>query len=359
MGRMHDPRLAILRDLVSQPTAPLHEGRPAAHVRRFLSDLGLPLEVDTYGNVLCHYQRGRPAQSLALVAHLDHPALEITGVNRARLLGGVDTACFDHPVPLRIVTAGGEARGWTGAYSEGPDGLELAVGADGPVTPGDFAVWDLPDFERHDDRLVMRTADDLAGCGAILCVFQALVESGENADLWAVFTRAEEVGLVGASLIAREGRLPHEALVVSIECSRELPGALLGRGPVIRVGDARTTFHPEGERLLHLAARRLRELRPEALAQRQLMSGGTCEATAFATFGYRTAGLAFPLENYHNVAPDQTLQPEVIHAADFLTGVDLLVEAVRAAHDPIPPNDLARLTGYADRYAPLLIETRA
>ena len=30
------------------------------------------------------------------------------------------------------------------------------------------------------------------------------------------------------------------------------------------------------------------------------MSGGVCEATAFAVFGYRTTGIAFPLGNYHN-----------------------------------------------------------
>ena len=63
------------------------------------------------------------------------------------------------------------------------------------------------------------------------------------------------------------------------------------------------------------------------------MSGGTCEATAFAMYGYRTTGIAFPLGNYHNDAPDGTIQAEVIHVDDFLGAVDLMVEAAYKVPD--------------------------
>ena len=63
------------------------------------------------------------------------------------------------------------------------------------------------------------------------------------------------------------------------------------------------------------------------------MSGGVCEATAFALNGYKTTGLAFPLGNYHNATTqimdlDGGIDAEYIAISDFFGGVDLLAEAV-------------------------------
>jgi hypothetical protein len=59
------------------------------------------------------------------------------------------------------------------------------------------------------------------------------------------------------------------------------------------------------------------------------MSGGTCEASAFALYGYSTTGIAFPLGNYHNGAPDGAIEAEYIHVDDFLGGIQLIIEAAR------------------------------
>jgi len=148
-------------------------------------------------------------------------------------------------------------------------------------------------------------------------------------DVYGVFTRAEEVGLMGARLLAESGLLPKQTLVVSLESSRTLPGAEQGSGPVIRVGDAGMTFNADAESVL-LKARETLQLQEGGFrVQRQLMSGGVCEASAFALFGYRTTGIAFPLGNYHNGAPDGTIQAEYIHVEDFIGGVRLIVEAAR------------------------------
>ena len=61
--------------------------------------------------------------------------------------------------------------------------------------------------------------------------------------------------------------------------------------------------------------------------QRQLMSGGVCEASAFALYGYRTTGIAFPLGNYHNGAAEDKIEAEYIHQDDFLGGIELIVAA--------------------------------
>ena len=64
------------------------------------------------------------------------------------------------------------------------------------------------------------------------------------------------------------------------------------------------------------------------------MSGGVCEGTAFAVWGYRATGMAFPLGNYHNATtnirdPESGIGAEYIRVEDFLGGVELLTEAAK------------------------------
>ena len=65
-------------------------------------------------------------------------------------------------------------------------------------------MWDLPPFEVRDGQIHSRACDDLIGCAEIICVFRELEERGANAHCVGLFTRAEEVGFVGA-ITAREG----------------------------------------------------------------------------------------------------------------------------------------------------------
>src|SRR5579884_3902028 len=98
--------LRVLAGLGEIPTAPLHEHAVAAYVIHFLRTLGLPVQTDPYGNLLTTYRSGPASQPVALVAHLDHPALEVTAVGpgstaQAILLGGIPVDCFARPVPVR------------------------------------------------------------------------------------------------------------------------------------------------------------------------------------------------------------------------------------------------------------------
>ena len=119
-------------------------------------------------------------------------------------------------------------------------------------------VFDLVDFELDGDLIRLRAADDLAGCAAILAALGELAISPPPGDVYGVFTRAEEVGLVGARLLAEAGSLPEDTLIVSVESSRVLPGAEQGGGPVIRVGDAAMTFDADAEAALVRARESLR-----------------------------------------------------------------------------------------------------
>ena len=296
---------------------------------------------------------------------MDHPALEVvqTAPLTGRLLGGVPRHCFERPVPVRLIHADegpGETAGRITGHHE-QDGMTLLnLEAAGPVPEGSFGVFDVGPFREVDGLLYQPAADDLGGCAAILSALLRCQAQGIRADVAGVFTRCEEVGLIGATLVARQGLLPPQTVVVSLETSRALPGAEIGGGPVIRVGDATMAFHPQGEALLRRARALLLERDPGARIQRQLMSGGTCEAVAYSLAGYVTTGVAFPLGNYHNAGPDGTIGPEFIHRADLETGADLLVacaECVATGDAPDPAE--ARLNQRADQAAERLRRSAA
>jgi hypothetical protein len=104
---------------------------------------------------------------------------------------------------------------------------------------------------------------------------------------------------------------------------------------VIRTGDRAYTFDGDAEQVLVVAAEAIKKLDPEFKFQRQLMSGGMCEATAFAVFGYRVTGMAFPLGNWHNATttipdPDGGVDAEYIALSDYLGGVELLTEGAKS-----------------------------
>ena len=193
-------------------------------------------------------------------------------------------------------------------------------------------VFDLPDFDLDGSMIRMRALDDLAGCAAVLarCCDASQPSSKRLAPSTACSRGLRKSGSWARDLAAADGLLPKDTIVISVESSRTLPGAEIGRGPVIRVGDARTTFDADAEAYLATARDRLASA-GEFRSQRQLMSGGVCEATAFSAFGYRTTGMAFPLANYHNGSPDGSVAAESIALADFAGGVSLLAETARLA----------------------------
>ena len=343
MTDLRERALDILARLGGQPATSFLEGGVSGVVKEVLDEAGVPHTTDAYGNIIASLKGasiGGSVPPIAFMAHMDHPGFEAVAVDGDFLvgaaMGGVPQSSFEAGVPLQIILPDGQR---LAAVTAGPCGepsdrkalirLENASRLAEVPLPSSV-VFDLVDFQLEDGYIRMRALDDLAGCGSTLTMLSALTGEGPPAgDVYGVFTRAEEVGLVGARLLAEAGTLPEETLVVSLESSRTLPGAEIGNGPVIRVGDAGFTFNADAETAL-IRARETLQARPEGFkVQRQLMSGGTCEASAFSVYGYRTTGIAFPLGNYHNGAPDGGVEAEYIHEEDYLGGVELMLEAVR------------------------------
>ena len=360
-----DQALNIMARLGAQPAVAFYESGVASAIEAILSEMPLPFQIDEFGNIIVRIPgKSSEVPPLALVAHMDHPGFEAVAVQGEFLvgdaLGGVPPSSFEPGVRLQVVLADGqrlpaETAGRHGAESNRKVLIKLdqPQEVDLPCT----VVFDLPDFQLDGDFIRMRAVDDLAGCGSILAVLARLAENGPDGDVYGVFTRAEEVGLVGARLMAEAGTLPSETLVLSAESSRTLPGAEMGSGPVVRVGDAGYTFDAEAESAL-IRARETLQSRPEGFnVQRQLMSGGTCEASAFALYGYRTTGIAFPLGNYHNGAPGGGIEAEYIHIDDFMGGIELMLEASYRVSDRANTGFRERLRQVPDEFRQRLRDT--
>jgi endoglucanase len=140
------------------------------------------------------------------------------------------------------------------------------------------------------------------------------------------------VGFVGAMQLAKAGKIPKSVTIVSLETSSVKGGPVeFGGGPIIRVGDRTSIFDASATALLQDAAKA-----NEIKCQRALMQGGTCEATAYALYGYRTAALCVALGNYHNCGPRDTIAPEFVSLSDAIGMADLCVAATRARQtDPL------------------------
>ena len=342
----------ILSDLAKFPVTSYWEAGPAAYVRDRASSVGLEVSVDQWGNVLVEKPgTDRMSSGIAFVAHMDHPGYEVVAQRDDQLvlktLGGMGIAAGTEGTAILVIDAFGRRINATVTGAEKTEGelqkaRELAgwLGTDTVYArlDGDHdlgrlplpAVPDLPDCIIDDDLVRMRAADDLAGCAAILTALEMVAESPFAGSVYGLFTRAEEVGLIGARLVAEDELIPKNTVIVSVETSSALPGAEIGQGVVIRTGDRTATFDYEAEVYLNTAVERIRSSDQGFKVQRQLMSAGGCEAAAFKAYGYKVTGLALPLGCWHNRG-ESGVELEIISTNDFLGETLLIVETSKLA----------------------------
>jgi putative aminopeptidase FrvX len=138
-----------------------------------------------------------------------------------------------------------------------------------------------------------------------------------------LFTRAEEVGFIGAIGAAKKKTIPKGLPVIAIETSKILPNAPQGAGPILRVGDKSSIFSPELTAYCDRVAMKLRETKKGFQYQRKLMDGGTCESTAYLVYGYEATGICVALGNYHNMNESKKkIDSEYIDLSDWRNMVD-------------------------------------
>ena len=70
--------LRTLAEIAAIPTGTFHEQGVATFIARFLRATGLDFTVDQFGNLIAKRDGDLPGPPVALAAHLDHPAIEIS-----------------------------------------------------------------------------------------------------------------------------------------------------------------------------------------------------------------------------------------------------------------------------------------
>lgn len=347
---------AWLFEVTQIPTAAGCEARVEKWIERWAAERpDVALTRDAFGNITLarrHEPGGRPVY---FTAHLDHPAFVVERVVgprdvEASFRGGVmddyfagsTVEVFDHedrPHLGRVVEKVGEnpyGKVWRLTLGEPADGL----------MPGDLARWAFPPAEEIDGCIHTDACDDLSTVAAALGAFDELGRRTPNQPVRLLFTRAEEIGFIGAIAAVREKTMPREARVIALENSRSFADSPIGAGPIVRVGDRLSVFAPS---LTGAICKRAEDLGGAAsppstqklearawLWQRKLMAGGACEASVYYDAGYEATCVCLALGNYHNMGDLTAVQAktntaparparEFVSLADYDGLIDLLV----------------------------------
>jgi len=340
----------LLERTLECPTAPFREGAVIAWVREFAAaNPHLRLHEDPDGNlVLSRRAVRKSARPLVLAAHMDHPGFRALRSRETRdgfrvealFLGGVRPEFFpgararfhagEDEIVARVVRTVRDRRSGE---------QRVTLHARRPVPAGAFGTWNLPGFRRSrrdPDVVETRAADDLAGLAGVLALLERIdrIDPRRRVDVRGLFTRAEEVGFVGALAVAEGRRLPRGARIVAIEASKALPDAPQGGGPILRVGDRTSVFDDALSRWLGRVGAALAR-GGRFRFQRKLMDGGTCESTAYQLHGFCCAGLCLPLGSYHNMSARGRIAVETIRLSDWIGLVRFFEGLVR--HDGDAP----------------------
>ncbi len=201
----------------------------------------------------------------------------------------------------------------------------------------------------------------MIGVAAILATLIAVKESKQTCWLLGAITRAEEIGFGGALALVSSRLVRRNALVISLETSREVPSVKMGDGVIIRVGDRSSVFDTQATRFLAEVAADCSKRDPGFIYQRALMPGGSCEGTVFAEAGFQTAALCLALGNYHNCGPRRRIAAEHVSLADAVSMVELLKSAAlrMAEFGELTGRLRDRLAGLADESRGRLLRTAA
>lgn len=378
--------LDVLERVANLPTAPFVEGHVADYIRGFVDrQPQLTLKADPFGNLLVRYTpragsgtrvKGRP---ILFAAHMDHPGF-IAGKSlapgrlEAQWQGGVQARFFKNEkiqfhvdgrwIPGRIERTlyppapktRSSGRGKAPSRASLPP-KAVTVSVKEPVPRGSLGMWALGDAVIRGSRFHARVCDDLSGLAAIVCTLDAACRHRAKSPCYALFTRAEEVGFAGALAALEGGTIPRNALIIAVECSREIPGVSLGGGPVLRVGDKLSIFSPAVTAYCKRVADELAERDKGFRYQRKLMDGGSCESTAYCHYGHAANCICLPLVNYHNM---DTTRGRIAHEAiDVRDYVNLVKWFIALAESPAKHRFEARDPVIGKRLGGLLKQHRA
>ncbi len=333
----------LIKEIFDCPTAPFREHWVSEKIESLLKKKRIPYFFDIYGNLYAGARSIKtiPKNSFCFMAHMDHPGFHIDGpvsssskstTYRATWYGGAPFKKMRNAA-VRIHSPENPNRHHLGRIiklhpsTKGSRGrkIEIRLNSKTELDKNSFGAFAFHPYRFQGDRISARVCDDLAG---VVIALGALFDTLKSKKTIAIFTRAEEVGFVGCWAMLKQAKLQKTLRFVSLEASKHLQDARLGKGPVIRLGDRSTLFNSKLTHYMWVVAEGLKKKKRSFKYQRRVLDGGSCEATALGIFKYNACGISVPLLNYHNDGPNAP-GPEIISFKDVQNARELCTSMIR------------------------------
>ena len=273
---------------------------------------------DKLGNVIGLKKGLKRNINIMLAAHMDEIGLMVKDIDdkgfiRFTFVGGVDNRIL--PAQQVIIHGKEKVPGIIGTkppHIQEPDDRKKAIkpddmfidtGLPAETVKNIINIGDFISFEKRPTELIngffsSNALDDRAGIAAILCALEELNRLKFDADVYAVATVQEEVGLRGA-IVSSFSIYPHIGVAIDV-CHGRMPEVPedetqeLGKGPVLALGP---NIHPKLFAKLKEVAKENEipfQLNPEPAA-----TGTDAWAIQITREGIPTALISIPLRYMH------------------------------------------------------------
>lgn len=309
----------FLKDICEAPGVSGYEHHVAKIIKAAFCSYADEVRQDKLGNVaFLKKGTGENSPRILLAAHMDEIGLMVTKVEEGGFLrfsavGGIDPRTI---VGQEVILYGKETMpgviGVKPPHLTPPDEqgkghkmedlhIDVAISEDKVkklVRPGDLAVIRREFLELAGNSVAAKAMDDRAGVAVLLVCLQELERLRHSADVYAVATVQEEVGVRGAAT-ATYGVVPDIGIAVDVTHG-EMPGVpehetcKLGKGPGITIGP---NIHPKvGEELIRIAKEHRMPYQLEVSAG---PTGTDARAIQVARGGIPTGLVSIPLRYMH------------------------------------------------------------
>jgi endoglucanase len=339
----------FFKDLVMAPSPSGFE-QPAQEVfRKFVKDFADEVKTDVHGNVIA-LKKGSGKLRVMVVGHADEIGLMIhyiedNGFLRFRPVGGVDSSLLPG-LKVNIYHEGKVVRGVIGRKpihllqpeerSKAPklDDLWIDIGAkDKKAALKKVAVGDIITFSPGlenltSDLITTKATDNKAGVYVAASVLKELAAKKVSANVYAVSSVQEEIGLRGA-ITSAYGIDPHVGIAIDVTHATDYPGmnkavvgeCALAKGPVIAVG---ANINPQVFKLLKAAAEKAGiEYQIEAAPR-----GTGTDANAIQTTRAGVAAGLVSIPNRYMHTPN-----EIVSCHDLDGAVKIIAEFIQLIDD--------------------------
>ncbi|HEX8432025.1 MAG TPA: M20/M25/M40 family metallo-hydrolase, partial [Longimicrobium sp.] len=322
-----------LRTLSLLPGPTGEEDAVLEWVRREWSGLG-EVTSSPVGNLFLHIPG--PGPRVLLAAHADELSLIVRSITPDGFLrvipGERDQFTFPYFIgsPLRVLADGGAIPGvfamttghaMTAEQKErtrlGWDDLFVDVGltaeecAEHGVRIGTRMVWDSPP-RRMGRLLVGKAMDDRLGVAVLVELARRLRQP--TFDVTLALTVQEEIGMIGASSLARDGRSFDAGFIIDNGLAGDIPTVSAAHVPV-RLGGGPALVHRDSS--VHYSPRLLRALRDTARrnsipVQEMVLFHYSSDGAHLARQGMETMLVAPPIRYSHS--PFEAVDPADVEA---------------------------------------------